>query len=162
MTTLTAADRPDSPGVRLYPPIVLAFCLAGGIAAEFALRPQAPLLPHDVAVWSGAAVTTVGLLFAGWGRLAFRRRGIDVKTNRPAASMVTGSVYRISRNPMYVGMIAVLAGIGLAAGSLPVLLSAVPMFLYLDWFVIAREERYLSRTFGAEYETYCRKVRRWL
>jgi protein-S-isoprenylcysteine O-methyltransferase Ste14 len=41
-------------------------------------------------------------------------------------------------------------------------LSAVPMFLYLNWYVIRREEKYLVRAFGEEYEAYRRRVRRWL
>jgi len=63
---------------------------------------------------------------------------------------------------MYVGFVSILVGLGLAAGSLPMLLSAVPMFLYLDLYVIRREEKYMRRRFGIEYETYCQKVRRWL
>jgi protein-S-isoprenylcysteine O-methyltransferase Ste14 len=63
---------------------------------------------------------------------------------------------------MYVGFVAILLGLGWACGSLAMLLSAVPMFLYLDWYVIPREEKYLLRRFGEDYQTYCRRVRRWL
>ena len=63
---------------------------------------------------------------------------------------------------MYVGFILALLGIGIAKGSIPMVLSAVPMFLYLNWYVIRREEKYLVRAFGEEYEAYRRRVRRWL
>jgi len=76
----------------------------------------------------------------GWGRGKFRKLGLNVKTNLPAGTLVTNEAFRFSRNPMYVGFVSILAGLGLAAGSLPMLLSAIPMFLYLDWYVIRREE----------------------
>jgi protein-S-isoprenylcysteine O-methyltransferase Ste14 len=162
MTVSATSEKPDSPGVNLYPPIVFALCLLGGIGAEVALRPQFHLLPRDVALYAGVAVAVFGLLIQGIGWVGFKRRGAEIRTNRPVPMIVTSGAHRISRNPMYVGFVAMLTGIGLAADSLPMLLGALAMFLYLDWYVIAREERYLSRTFGEEYEMYCRKVRRWL
>ena len=76
--------------------------------------------------------------------------------------LVTSGVYRFTRNPMYLGLVAFPVGLGIVAGSWPVLVSAVPMFLYFDRYVIPREEAYLTRTFGADYAAYCRRVRRWL
>jgi protein-S-isoprenylcysteine O-methyltransferase Ste14 len=159
---MTVSEKPDSPGVKLYPPIVFVLCLGAGIAAEYAWHPGTLLLPRHIALSAGIGLALLGFLFQGLGFFGFKRRGAEIRTDRPVPHLVTSGAHRISRNPMYVGFVAMLAGIGLAVDSLPMLLTAIPMFLYLDWFVIAREERYLARTFGEEYEAYCRKVRRWL
>lgn len=162
MTVAPGSGKPDSPNVNLFPPIIFVICLAAGIVVQFWLRSGPLIVPRAAALYAGIAVAVAGLLFQGLGLMGFKRRGVDVRTNRPASSLVTGDAHRFSRNPMYVGFVVILAGIGIAADSLPMLLAAIPMFLYLDWLVIPREERYLSRAFGEDYEAYCRTVRRWL
>ena len=154
--------KPDSPGVNLYPPIIFLACLLAGVALEHEHYWPVPLLPQPIGLGAGLAVALCGFAFMGWGHRKFRKLGLNVKTNLPAGTLVTNEAFRYSRNPMYVGFVSILAGLGLAAGSLPMLLSAVPMFLYLDWYVIRREEKYMRRRFGVEYEIYCKNVRRWL
>jgi len=159
---MSVPDQPDSPGVNFVPPVMFVLCLAGGIGVELWLRRDLNLLPREAMLYAGIAIAVAGFLFQGAGWSGFKRRGAEIKTNRPAPAIVTSGAYRLSRNPMYVGFVAMLLGAGIAADSLPMLIGALVMFLYLDWYVIAREERYMSRTFGQAYEAYCRKVRRWL
>jgi protein-S-isoprenylcysteine O-methyltransferase Ste14 len=142
--------------------VIFLGCLLAGVGLELWLHWPVSLLPQPAGLYAGLAVALAGFAFMGWGRGKFRKLGLNVKTNLPAGTLVTNEAFRFSRNPMYVGFVSILAGLGLAAGSLPMLLSAIPMFLYLDWYVIRREEKYLGRRFGVEYETYCQKVRRWL
>lgn len=71
-------------------------------------------------------------------------------------------MYAITRNPIYLGMAVAYVGAGLALGTGWVIGTLVPMIVVMNRGVIAREERYLTRLFGAEYETYRRRVRRWL
>jgi protein-S-isoprenylcysteine O-methyltransferase Ste14 len=156
------AEKPDSPGVVLMPPAVFFVCLLGGIAVALVYGGTIQLLPQTPRLVSGAVLALAGFAFMGWGHRRFRSLGVAVKTNLPASQLVGKGAYRISRNPMYVGFVAILLGLGLASGSIAMLVSAVPMFLYLDWFVIPREEKYLRRTFGEDYREYCRRVRRWL
>lgn len=158
----SSADKPDSAGVTLYPPIVFVVCLVGGIAAEFLWGSRFHPLPREAALYAGIALAVFGFLFQSAGWFRFKRQGAEIKTNRPTPKFVASGAYRLSRNPMYVGFVAMLAGAGVAADSLPMLAGALVMFFYLDWYVVAREERYMSRAFGGEYEAYCRKVRRWL
>jgi protein-S-isoprenylcysteine O-methyltransferase Ste14 len=154
------AAKPDSARVRIYPGVFFFLCLAGGIAADWALEP-APL-PQPASFYAGSLLALAGAVFGGLGIGRFVALGVNPLPTRPAAQMVQGGVYRLSRNPMYVGLVAVLAGGGLAAGSLPVLIGALPLFLCLDLYAIRREERYLKRTFGDDYLAYCQEVRRWL
>jgi protein-S-isoprenylcysteine O-methyltransferase Ste14 len=168
MNTLSASasSMPSSPGVRIFiPPRIFCICLIGGIAAEFLSPvsfPDVHMVSWPERLVTGIAIAIAGLAFMLWVNNRFVSLGTSVKTCRPATLLVTKGPYRFSRNPMYVGFVSILAGIGTAAGSVPMQLSALPMFLFLSFYVIPREEKYLRQEFGAEYEAYRRKVRRWL
>ena len=75
--------------------------------------------------------------------------------------MATG-LYRIVRNPMYVGVLLVVVGQGLPFASWPVLVWTAVLAGVFHLFVVFVEEPSLRARFGVEYETYCRRVGRWL
>lgn len=159
---MAAVAKPDSPRVYVIPPIIFLLCLVGGIVFEVLHASSMPFIPWLPRLLSGVAIAAAGFAFMGWGHGRFKSLGIEVKTFKPASQLVTKGAYRFSRNPMYVGFVSLLAGIAWAAGSIPMLVSAMVMFLYLDQYVIRREEAYLTRQFGENYKAYCRRVRRWL
>ena len=94
--------------------------------------------------------------------LAFRGVGTGIVPFDPATALVTGGLYRYTRNPMYLGMVLLLVGVAIALGSLGAWLP-IPVFV---WIIQARfivgEERFLEQTFGESYVAYKRGVRRWL
>jgi protein-S-isoprenylcysteine O-methyltransferase Ste14 len=105
-----------------------------------------------------------GLAFAIAGVVAFRRAGTTVDPTRPgaASAMVTSGVYRISRNPMYLGFLLLLTAWAVRL-SHPVAFAFLPAFaLYMNRFQIRPEERALAERFGADAAGYFRSVRRWL
>jgi protein-S-isoprenylcysteine O-methyltransferase Ste14 len=110
----------------------------------------------------GFVVVAGGVLFAGWGILTFRRRSTAIIPFHPATTIVMTGPYRLTRNPMYIGMSVQYSGVALlldtwwAFALLPVVVAII------DRQVIAREERYLSSAFGAEYDSYRSRVRRWI
>lgn len=152
----------DSPRVHFIPPFAFYICLAAGIAFALFYDYRITLVPWQIRIASGTAVALAGFAFMGWGHGRFKKLGVAVKTFLPASELVTQGAYRFSRNPMYVGFVGILAGLGWAAGSFAMLTSAVAMYLFLDWYVIRREEAYLTRRFGQTYKDYCASVRRWL
>lgn len=104
-----------------------------------------------------------GLAVAIAGVLHFRRARTTVNPLRPeqATSMVTNGVYRWSRNPMYLGMLLVLAAWAAWLGSL-LALAGLPLFVaYMARFQIVPEERALAARFPDEFARYARSVRRW-
>lgn len=110
------------------------------------------------------ALVLIGITFAVAGVVAFRRAKTTVNPMRPESTsiVVVSGVYGLSRNPMYVGLLFLLAGWAVfLAHLLP--LTLLPVFiLYMNRFQIEPEERALSARFGSEYATYMQSVRRWL
>ena len=80
----------------------------------------------------------------------------------PTATLVVSGAYRYVRNPMYLAVMALIAGQGLLIGSLPLLIYALAFGIVTHLFVLAYEEPTLRSTYGAQYEAYAADVRRWL
>ena len=109
-------------------------------------------------------IMLVGIGFSLAGVISFRRAKTTVNPLKPEAttSLVSSGVYRVTRNPMYVGMFFVLIGWGVLLASVWTLLGPMAFIIYINRFQIDPEERVLARLFGADFATYKEKVRRWL
>lgn len=119
-------------------------------------------LPARLALAAGVALA--GLCFSLAGVHAFRRARTTVNPLRPeqASALVTTGVYRITRNPMYVGMALVLLAWAVLLAS-PVALAGPAAFIaYMNRFQIGPEEQALDALFGPDYAAYRSRVRRWL
>lgn len=79
-----------------------------------------------------------------------------------ASRLVQGGVYALTRNPMYLGNGLIAIGMTMVAGAPLIYLVALPFFLFVYGAIIAAEEAYLRRQFGAEYDAYCARVPRLL
>jgi protein-S-isoprenylcysteine O-methyltransferase Ste14 len=86
----------------------------------------------------------------------------DPDPRTPTPELIVGGPYRFSRNPIYLGMTLLQAGIGLALGNLWIVLLLAPVLFVLQRAVIEPEETYLARRFGEAYAGYRARVRRWL
>lgn len=109
-------------------------------------------------------LASIGVVFAILGVLAFRSAGTTVDPRIPdqSSSLVTKGVYRISRNPMYVGFLLILVGWGVFLSNFISFL-LLPLFvMYMNRFQITPEERYMREKFGHEYRQYAAAVRRWI
>jgi protein-S-isoprenylcysteine O-methyltransferase Ste14 len=109
-------------------------------------------------------LVALGVLVAVAGLIAFRRARTTVNPMKPetASALVTGGIYRLTRNPMYLGFLLVLLAV-VVFFSNP--LGFAGVVFYVAWitvFQIVPEERALAARFGTQFEEYCRRVRRWL
>lgn len=157
----------DHPGVIAPPPLIyLGFLLAGYGLEQFAVHMISVGMGFslDVDLRRGLAFVLVisGLLLDGIAAGTFRRLGTPPEPWKPTTALATGGLYKYSRNPIYVGFAVTYVGFALAMDSPVALALLVPCLIVVDRFVIAREERYLAAKFGAEYQAYQGKVRRWL
>jgi protein-S-isoprenylcysteine O-methyltransferase Ste14 len=119
-------------------------------------------LPITARVTAGAVVAAGGIWLVGSAFGFFRKTGQDPAPWKPTPSLVFEGPYRFTRNPMYVGMTAVQVGVGLFADSLWVIGLAAVSLLTVHVIAVLPEERYLTEKFGAPYEEYRRRVRRYL
>jgi protein-S-isoprenylcysteine O-methyltransferase Ste14 len=152
----------DSPGVTVMPPLIFMSCLLGGLALQLIFPWDMEFFPITTFLVAGGGIAAGGFWFMMWGHNRFKAVGTGVPLDQPATILVTDGAHSLSRNPMYAGFILILAGVGVAAFSVWMALSSVPMFLYLALYAIPQEEKYLLRNFGERYEAYCKSVRRWV
>ncbi|WP_246728734.1 isoprenylcysteine carboxylmethyltransferase family protein [Methylosinus sp. RM1] len=152
---------PDPPSRIPWPPLLLLTAIAGGALLD-------ALLPLSEGAWPPSLRVVGGLIVALalandlWCASLMRRQGTTLRPDRPVSSLVTAGPYQWSRNPIYVANVALVVGLGLALGSVWMLLLAPAMGFLLQRLAIEPEERHLSQRFGAEFDAYAAKVRRWL
>jgi len=79
-----------------------------------------------------------------------------------AEKLVTGGIFSHCRNPLYVGNLTILLGVGIASNSLLYLCTAIPFFLFAYWAIIAAEEDFLRNKFGQDFDDYCKRANRLL
>lgn len=149
--------------LRIPPPLV-GLIIAGAmwvIAASFP-----PLLPLPAALRLPIAVilALAGIATAVSGVMAFRRAQTTVNPLKPetSTSLVSTGIYSITRNPMYLGMLAVLLAWAAYLPSVLALIGPAAFSLYITRFQIIPEERAMLSLFGAAFVEYARNVRRWL
>ncbi len=121
------------------------------------LRVPGWLLAPGIALFlAGAALalTTIGFFI-------FEGRGTPAVFDPPRRFVPHGP-YRLVRNPMYIGGVSMLLGLGFYLTSISMILYAVVVFLLIHTFVVFAEEPGLRKRFGKEYEDYCQAVPRWI
>lgn len=122
------------------------------------VRTHASPSPLAAVIITSAACFFIAAAQAGMGRSW--RVGVPAIGNDVDALVMTG-FNRISRNPVYLGVVVFLVGLLLAAPG-PLTLAALVISLAGLTIIIKNEERYLRNRFGAEYDGYARRVRRWI
>jgi protein-S-isoprenylcysteine O-methyltransferase Ste14 len=160
MTDEAGVSDTDTAGVIAPPPLIYLAALGAGFALSRGVGSGS--VPWKLRVPAGAASLFVGgSLLRSFVR-AFARAETPLDPYKPSQVIVTDGPYRRTRNPAYLGMALTYAGISLLSDA-PVSLVPLPIAIaVIDRGVIAREERYLERKFGAPYVEYKRQVRRWL
>lgn len=147
------------------PPVALTVLTGVGMWITAAAFPSLDVpLPPLFSAGAGVALVAVGIWFALAGVGEFRRVATTVNPLSPdeSAHLVTGGVYRYSRNPMYLGMLLGLAGWSVALAHLAAPLWLLFFAAYINRFQIMPEERALAARFGPVFADYRRRVRRWL
>jgi len=153
-------NEPDRSGVKVPPPLFYVAGFLIGVALEVAVPIAA--LPLALALAAALIGAAIWLALDGWAMLRFQRAGTSMVPMRPTTALVTSRPYRVSRNPMYLGMVVLYVALALSLGVIWALALLPVVVLAVDRLVIAREEAYLDRKFGDEYREYKRRVRRWL
>jgi protein-S-isoprenylcysteine O-methyltransferase Ste14 len=144
------------------PPPVWAFVYLAIARLLSALFPWRALLDLRV-VWLGVALVALGAALSTWAFLLFRSEGTEVNpTSERNTSLVVRGPFAVTRNPMYLGLVIITLGVALWVGLLPMFVVPVLLFATANYVHIPLEEEKMRRQFGAAFEDYLRRVRRWI
>jgi len=117
-------------------------------------------LPKSVR-WAGIPLLMTGLWLGSSAFMSQRRAGTSPDFRRPTSALVMGGAYRITRNPIYLGMAFVTSGLAFLLSEVWSLVLLPVVLMVLDRGVVISEEDYLERKFGVDYLAYKKRVPRW-
>jgi protein-S-isoprenylcysteine O-methyltransferase Ste14 len=155
-----AHDQRDNPGIRIPPPLIYLAPLVSGLLLD--RRFHIPFLPRSVARVLGWTLLSGGVLLSSWFRQTMREADAPIRTDKPVPSLATGGPFGYTRNPGYLSLAMIYAGVAARRNALWAIILLPVVLLVIQREVIGREERYLERTFGEEYLRYKTSVRRWV
>ena len=153
-------DEWDNPGIKMPPPLIYLLPLILGLLLDS--RRHLPFLPRGAAKVLGWPLIGGGVALNGWFLRTIREAEVPIRTDNPVPRLTTEGPFRHSRNPSYLALAMVYAGIAVLRNSLWAILLLPLVVAIIQREVIGREERYLERAFGEEYLAYKASVRRWV
>jgi protein-S-isoprenylcysteine O-methyltransferase Ste14 len=150
----------DLPRPREVPPVWLVLSLLVMLGLHFWLPGGVWL--RKPWTWSGMAIAAAAGVLSGSAASRFQRARTGIKPFSAATTLVTTGAYRWTRNPMYVGLVGITVGGAIALGTCLPALVPVLLLVLLDRRFVRAEEAFLQQRFGAAYDDYRARVRRWL
>jgi len=144
----------------LMPPVWLALSVVAMVALSLRL-PGIVILAYP---WTliGIVPLLIGMALGAVSAAAFRRHQTTIIPFRESSALLTTGPFRLSRNPIYLGMIVSLIGVALLTGAATPYLVVVAFALVIHFVFVRREERMMAARFGAAFRDYTEEVRRWL
>ncbi len=148
------------PAFRMWPPVsvgvplVLGLLLSGWVGD--------PLTRSSVTTASGWLLVAVFGVWNGWALAMMAKHRTALLPGDASTTVIEDGPFAFSRNPLYVGLLVLSAGVALLAGSLWAVVALPLEWALLRWGAVLPEEHYLTATFGSTYTDYADRVRRWL
>lgn len=150
----------DKARIVAPPPVIYLGVLGLGLLLEW--RWPTRLLNRSLAVSVGSAILITGVIGLAAAIRTLWRAQTPINPYKATTAIVTGGLFRFSRNPIYVSDTLIYVGLSLALNAWWAFALTPVVVWIMQIGVIAREEEYLERTFGEDYLQYKRQVRRWL
>ena len=162
------AQRHSSPNAIPWPPLIIV----GAVAAGWLLNKVLPSLAGlsmigyyplgQTQTWLGWLLIGAALLMDVWVLTIFRRHNTNIRPDRPATTLVDTGPFKYSRNPIYVGNVAIVLGLALTHGSLWYAMLVPITLTLIQELAIKREEVHMAARFGEAWHHYAASTRRWL
>jgi protein-S-isoprenylcysteine O-methyltransferase Ste14 len=155
-----AEDR-GSEMLKLPPPIwALVYVLTAAAISWLFGWSKVPGFPL---VALGIALVAISWIPPVWAIVLFHREGTEVKpTSATNRKLITSGPYQFTRNPMYLGLVILTLGIAIWVGAWPMFGAPIALFATANWVHIPFEEAKMRRQYGAVYDNYVARVRRWI
>jgi protein-S-isoprenylcysteine O-methyltransferase Ste14 len=150
-------ERGHRAGARI---VEIGILIALPVLLHF-LVPVVIVVPRPYS-YLGAFVMLMGLALTAWASTLFRRAGTGFDLHGESSYLVTSGPFRLSRNPIYLGMLIWLIGLAVLLGSLIAFVFPVIFFVLANSLMIPLEEKSMGQLFGKQFVEYRQTVRRWL
>ena len=153
-------DDQKGPAVKIPPPLLTLSVIIATYLID-RLFPL-PIVVGDPLWPGGSALIICALLLAVIAVIQFAKAKTPIEPWKPTSTIIQHGIYRFSRNPIYLALCIATAGIGLILNSWWIAAGIILLVMLMRRLVIDREEAYLRKKFGREYEDYKTRVRRWI
>lgn len=153
----------DNPGVRFPAPMIFLSSIFIGVGIDQLIH--VPLLFNNIAHGLGITLVILSFIILGFTLREFRKAKTPFRSDRsapPVTALIISGPFRWSRNPGYVSITILQAGIGVWTNNIWIIALLVPVVILTTYYVIAQEEQYLTIKFGSAYQKYREVVGRWL
>ena len=155
-------NKEDIPGVYIPPPLIYTLIFLAAVFIQKKISIDDSIFHLQIAKIAGALFLIVSLFFMITSLRQFFISKNTLIPIKPASSLQTNGIYKITRNPMYVSLALIYLGISCFVGNWWNIILFPLLLLIVQEYIIKREEKYLLRRFGKEYVVYKTKVRRWV
>lgn len=157
---MTNWDFKDRPNLIPWPPVLLGIAILSGFALDQLISLDFSRTP--LSQFTGVMLICSALALDVWSSLTFRKAQTTILPHRGSEALVTGGPFVYSRNPIYLGNLLILFGVGLFFGSAWHIALVIPLALAITRLAITREEKHLETRFPDGWTDYTGKVRRWI
>jgi len=147
-------------GISILPPLIIGVPFVAGMALQWVFPFQFPARRLGLALGGLCSFPAIAILVSA--RTAFQKARTSMLPRRRNRVLIVGGPFKFTRNPLYVGLVLLYAGICFSTGAIWPLLFMPIVVALLHWLVILPEEDYLEKRFSNEYRAYKALVRRWL
>lgn len=143
--------------------VIFGGTLLAGLALDYLLPLSfGNIVPANIRIVLGGFVALMGILIVTLAKVQFSKAKQPSAPGKPTTDLVQNGIFQYSRNPLYLGLIIVLAGLSIAFNIPWWAILTGPIVGLVQWALIVPEERYLAERFGDEYFVYASRVRRWM
>ncbi|MFL0799346.1 MAG: isoprenylcysteine carboxylmethyltransferase family protein [Agarilytica sp.] len=148
--------------LKIPPPVYMLGCIDLVIALDYLFPSLSFYFPHQAMCALGVA--SIGIVFVAHAGLSFfiKKTTVNPFKLKDSGTLVTSGFYRVSRNPMYLGMAVIIVSSGLYFGSVLAILPLALFVFIMNSVQIRPEEQALKEIFGGQYTAYTQRVRRWI
>jgi protein-S-isoprenylcysteine O-methyltransferase Ste14 len=150
----------DGPAFRMWPPVSVGGPLVLGLVLSSSVGD--PLVASSGTARSGWLLIAAFAVWNGWALATIARHRTALLPGEATTVVIDRGPFARSRNPLYLGLLVLSAGVALVAASLWALVALPVEWALLRWGAVVPEERYLAAKFGTTYTEYTGRVRRWL
>ena len=145
---------------KIIPPVLFLICIALMVGIRNVALIQ-KIIPEPYN-YIGIALILIGLIITVNVRRQFDKLDTEIHTFKKPRRLVTNGLFKISRNPIYLGFVISLVGVWILLGTILPILGCLLFILITHYWYIPFEEHTMEKIFGSEYINYKLKVRRWL